>query len=251
MMQSMYLNMDEINKLNPPRLLNLRPMLFVVEVMMGLIAKEVPGSRMMLKLVRALGRYQKQVRENEAYNLNVKIKAWVLAQAERRAWVRGIIGEAAIRAWQVRYDNLAHPVEIPPKRHNKARAAPRSDVLPYQWKRFAMADISWQETRPFPTRDTSLPTLPGSWQQPRKSRGFKPVEFYPFELAADYEPPDYRQETPQTTNTHDPTNTKPDPPPEQGGGADVKIRNPKLKNRPKHITIWQLLYQNARLYLHY
>lgn len=182
----------------------MRPMLFVVDLMMGLIAKEVPGNLMMLRLVRALGRYQKHVRENAAYNLNVKIKAWVMAQAERRAWVRSIIGEVAIRRWQWRRDNLYASTTTKLVKTAKPISIPKLDFKPYSWKRFAMADLSWLEIKPLASLDTSLSTTLGGWQNARESRGFKPIEFWAFELAADYD--DYAPAKAQKATT--PTATK-------------------------------------------
>jgi len=188
----MNLNMDEVHKLNPPGLHNLRPMLVVVEVLMGLIAKEMPGSRMMLKLVRALARYQKQARDNEAYNLNVRIKAWVMAVAERRSWVRSVIGEAAIRRWQVRCDNLYGGRDVgggtarrrPTSRHDISNLQTR----PYDWKRFVMADLNWLRLEPLDVRPVKpIANISGRW--PREARPFKPLEFWAFELAEDYQPP--------------------------------------------------------------
>ena len=184
----MKLDLIEIQKLNPPGLLNVRPMLFVVEVMMGLIAKEMPGSRMMLKLVRALARYQKLVRDNEAYNLNVRIKFWVLAQAQRRAWVRGIIGEAAVRRWQRRYDNLYGGLDIAdtnkPTNLSKLIGVVGLQTRAYDWKQFVMADLNWLRVRPLDVKPATSYTQSlytqslGHWRQSRGSRCFKPVEFW-------------------------------------------------------------------------
>ena len=195
----MKLDLTAIHKLSPPGLLDEGPILFAVEVITNLITAQIIGSKIMLKLVRALGRCSKQARDNEAYNLNVRIKAWVLAAAERRAWVRSIIGEAAIRRWQWHRDNLytptaptapTAPITAKPDTAAKPISGPRLDTIPYIWKQFAMADLNWLRFRPLDVSPLgrTVGTPLAHWSQPRPSRGFKPVEFWAYELADDYEP---------------------------------------------------------------
>lgn len=221
----MKLDLDEIQKLTPPGLHNLRPMLLVVEVITALITKQVVGSPIMLKLIRTLGRYQKQARDNEAYNLAVRIKFWVMAEAERRAWVRRIIGENNIRRWQERYDNLHRPHlgKPAPKRQAPTNPSklPTMTVKPYVWKRFAMANLSWLEFTPLVAKSAYfgdiLGTHLGNWHQPRETRGFKPVEFWAFELADDYQPPEPTETKTHTAiaQTHAVPSSDPEPPPKK------------------------------------
>lgn len=235
----MKLDMDEIRTLTPPGLHNLRPMLRVVEILTALITKQVPGSAAMLKLVRAVGRYAKQARDNANHNLNMQIRAWVLAQPERRLWVRRIIGEAAIRRWEKRYANLPHPSRPPVQTMQRAKpiAAAKFANRPYAWKQFALVNLSFLELQPFDLRSPALINT-GNWSQPRAPRGVKPPAFWGFELAPDYRPPatHLHREIPRVKIAGKPNDKpppNPHPPPQKG--TNQKSQNkppPKPKERP-------------------
>lgn len=194
--------MKTIEKLRPPGLLDVSVLTRVIVLLYGVIERHAHDSRAVLKLTRIIGRLQKQDRENRNFNLNMQIKMWVMQCQDRIAWVRGIIGEAAIRRWQRRYDialgrnvpsSLSQAATIKNKtpkdrvQRQLVHGVGRSRaVRPYDWKRFGLVPLSEvviiAGVENSARNVTKVTNKIGQWSQPRSNREMKPVTFMPFEL---------------------------------------------------------------------
>ena len=96
----MKLDLVEINKLSPPALWDLGALSVLISTLLGVIKARVGGSRSVCFYTCMVVRLANELRAKTRENLNIRIKAWVLQCPERIAWVRGIIGEVAIRRWR-------------------------------------------------------------------------------------------------------------------------------------------------------
>ena len=190
----MKLDLHAISKLNPPDILDLWGPEFVAQVLMGLVAAQVAGSLMMRKYSRALARHARELCALRTYNLNLRIRMWVLADPKRIAWVRGILGEPAIKRWQKRYESLRAtgklPVTVLSKRKDSKTKRGR-----YSRKPFALADISHLKEQIAPCRFITYsppkarlddPRFTGqdrlTDQAPRQPKHAPRPEFWPDEL---------------------------------------------------------------------
>ncbi|MCF6274292.1 MAG: hypothetical protein L3J05_00825 [Robiginitomaculum sp.] len=177
-----------------------------------------------------MGRLIRQLREGYNFNQNLRIRAWVLACARRRAWVRSVIGEAAITRWQHKYDVLSgvaprpaisapKPKENPWQQANKAQNKPPKPTDQKQDKQFALPNLSEMFFKPATevpsiyVQDPLYKIAPVFW--PRPARVLTPPVFWPHELTDDYIPPNHRKphkNTDADTNKH---SYAPQPPPHQ------------------------------------
>ncbi len=249
--------MCAINKLSPPGLLNLASLFELVRrLIAGLdvygIANDasVQNALLMGRLIRQLG-------EGYNFNQNLRIRAWILACARRRVWVRSVIGEAAINRWQHKYDVLSG---IAPR---TAISAPKSKENPWQQaskaqnkppkprgqkldKQFALPNLSELFFKPAMevsskyVQNSSYKIAPVFW--PRLARVLTPPVFWPHELTDDYIPPNHGQ---RHKNIHVDTSkhsSAPQPPPHQNkqmplensANSDVKSGNNNSAKPEKH-----------------
>ena len=215
----MKLNLVEINKLSPPLLWDLGALSVLISALLGVIKARVGGSQSVHFYARMVVRLTNELRAKTRENLNMRIKAWVLLCPERIAWVRGIIGEVAIRRWrknrladyalskyfgdwQSKWPNgFARPDD---KQYRTFSRTYKYENRTYNWKPFALTRIVnaerilFGQTRPDPqageiraayyklwgTDIQETPTRTWSHQVSwrRESRALKPVEFTPYEL---------------------------------------------------------------------
>lgn len=209
----MKLDLIEIQKLSPPGLWDLRVLSDFIACLLRVIdcgvGTRLAYGRMALRLSQELGG---KVQEN----LNLKIKTWVLQCPERTAWVRNVIGEAAMRRWrqnrlldyaltktfgdwQTKFSNGFT------RRDKKQRRRSTSTIIrkmrPYNWQPFALLKIKnvygFLYGRPVfdPDLEDQRTAHLKLWgvdildagtdhkcQQPRAKRSLKPIEFTPYEL---------------------------------------------------------------------
>ena len=150
----MKLDLVEINKLSPPGLYDLGVLSALISTLLSVIEAGIGGSLSRLYYIRMAAHHSNELREKVRANLNMRIKAWVLQCPARIAWVRNIIGEAAIRRW--RKNRLANyaltkyfgdwqkkfPNGFESRSENPTRQlARRQKLRAYNWKPFASQNI--------------------------------------------------------------------------------------------------------------
>jgi len=217
----MKLDLVEINRLSPPSLWQLAPIRALIETLLVVI-KSKSGGQFTGLYKRMLVQQSKNLREKIRENLNMRIKAWIMHCPARIAWVRSIIGEAAIRRW--RMNRLADyaltkyfgdwkskwPNGFNQHFNQHHEKQPRTlkfqgKLRPYNWKPFTLTRI-FNVERFLYGRDhpiLQVDELPAAYQklwnveiqdretlhikgaQPRGQRSFKPVEFTPDELVSE------------------------------------------------------------------
>ena len=196
----MKLDLVEINRLSPPSLWQLAPIRALIETLLVVI-KSKSGGQFTGLYKRMLVQQSKSLREKIRENLNMRIKAWILQCPARIAWVRSIIGEAAIRRW--RMNRLADYAltkyfgdwksKWPNGFKNKVQQTKQMQkpsiqhaIRDYAWKPFALVKIvnvrGFLYGRPAPKTDTAHKP---KWSQPRTVRTLKPIRFTPSELDVD------------------------------------------------------------------
>jgi len=219
----MELDMHEIRLLSPRGLWALAPVRALIGVL--LIVLQSGGGQHRLLYMHMLERQRASLREKVAENLNMRIKAWVMQCPARIAWVRGIIGEAAIRQW--RKNRLADYAlrkyfgdwkrKFPDgfktdgfknrqKKNQMRKSSFERTARPYIWKPFALVKIinvyGFLYGRPALTSGT---TNAPNWTQPRGARLLKPVRFTPPELDSELDieaAPGNAQTIPQNAAQH-------------------------------------------------
>jgi len=100
----MKLDLPAIHKLAPPGLYALADLRAFVLVLVRVIELGIgiSGAGDAKSYAHMLARHTKELRTKTSVNLNLKLKAWVLACPERIIHARTVIGEAAIRNWVAR-----------------------------------------------------------------------------------------------------------------------------------------------------
>lgn len=213
-MQTMKLNLAEINKFSPPSLWDLGALSMLISTLLGVIQARVGSGRSVHFYARMASRLANELRTKTRENLNMRIKAWVLLCPKRIAWVRAIIGEAAIRRWRKnRVADYAlskyfgdwqrkwpHGFKCLDKNHSlTCEPAYKHTQRTYVWKPFALTKIInverflYGQARP----DSEAAEMRAAyyklwgvaitdtqtWSQPRGARTLNPVAFTPDELA--------------------------------------------------------------------
>ena len=159
--------------------LNPGPLKTCYDALMALIVVHIADAKICLKLNRILAKVSRERRAQANHNLNLQIKAFVLACPKRVAYVRSIIGEGAITRWLRRDKNLCRAAKprARPGRENRKMSEP----APYVWKRYGLPKIANSLTPQRLRSNLSAPSKPGrKW--PRAKRILKPVIFWPHEL---------------------------------------------------------------------
>lgn len=198
----MELDMHAIRRLSPRGLWSLAPIQALIGTLLAVIKSGSVGHYSPLYR-RMLVEQQMRLREKIFENLNMRIKAWVMQCPERIAWVRSIIGEAAIKHW--RKNRLADyalrkyfgdwkrkfPNGFKNDGFGNKEQAKRQmrkpgfvhTARPYIWKPFALIKIinvsRFLYGRPAPKTNTASAQ---HWTQPREKHTLKPVRFTPSEL---------------------------------------------------------------------
>ena len=161
-------------------------LLLILEILHWHLAAHLDDAKLARKLVRTIAMASKEAWQQAQYNINLQIREFVLSCPGRRAFVRSVIGEAAIKRWETRdAGKYEQPADKPENTNSKPRTAPKS----YQWKPYALPEIrimfkpSPHETSAFSEWPELLP-LP---QHPRAKRGFQPAVFAVRELSPGYQ----------------------------------------------------------------
>ena len=174
--------------------LNPGPLKTCYDALMALIVVHIADSKICLKLSRILAKVSRERRAQANHNLNLQIKAFVLACPRRISYVRSIIGERAITRW-LRKDGDLCPAARPqprPGRENRKVSEP----APYVWKRYGLPKIANSLTSPRSRSSLSAPTKPErKW--PRAKRLLSPVIFWPHELRPKAKPSPRRPQDPK------------------------------------------------------
>ncbi len=208
----MKLDLIAINKLTPPGLWDLAALSALITTLLSVIEARIGGAQMARFCERMLARQSRDLRIKARENLNMRIKAWVMQSPERIAFVRRVIGEAAIRRW--RKNRLADYAltkhfgdwkrkfrggfgEAPQEKSRKPAVKPTPHT--YNWKPFALVKIVnverflYGRARPDPELEQSRAAYLKLWgvdiryknksETPRNKRTAKPVNFTLDELA--------------------------------------------------------------------
>jgi len=167
--------------------------LIILEILQRHLAAHLGDAKLVRKIVRTIAMVSKEAWQQAQYNINLQIREFMLSCPKRRAFVRSVIGEAAIKRWKTRYRNS---FDVPPDEDEKPKGKPRKARKPYKWKPYALPEIYNMfkglsfALPPFP----DFPELPPFPEFPRPGRGFQPTIFYPHELRPGYQ---YVRETPK------------------------------------------------------
>ena len=166
--------------------INPGPLLTILEILRGAIVSRLGDSKALRKLGRIIAIVSKESLLQHQYNLSLQIREFVLSCPKRIAFVRGVIGEQAIKLWRIRYANRFKPGRY---KDLPASAKDRKTPAHYNWKFYALPDITTMFTSfklglpPLPP----LPSLPPFPSLARPKRGFQPTVFWLHELRPDYQ----------------------------------------------------------------
>ena len=128
-------------------------LLMILEILQWHLAAHLHDAKLVRKLSRTIAMVSKEAWHQAQHNLNAQIREFVLPCPKRRAFVRSVIGEAAIKRWETRYKNrFALPLDEDKKPKGKARKAPK----PYKWKPYALPEIG----KIFKGQSFALPGFP-------------------------------------------------------------------------------------------
>ena len=211
----MKFDLVEINRLSPPGLWDFGVLVATI-AMLRTVIRAGAGGGTMLVYGRIVLRYSESLRAQTRDNFNMRVKAWVLQCPHRIAYVRRIIGAAAIKKWRMNRlaDYALSKYFGDWKRkfpngftNNNKRPTPQSapqfthSLRPYIRKPFALVKIvnvqGFLYRKPKPNaqddemRDAYYKlwgvglTDSGTthkWTQPRQPRTLNPIRFTPDEL---------------------------------------------------------------------
>ncbi|MBL4854389.1 MAG: hypothetical protein JKY25_09140 [Robiginitomaculum sp.] len=214
----MKLDLIAIEKLCPAGVTPLADLRAFVLVLVRVLELGIGGARDVKSYAHMLAQHSQELRTKTRSNLNLKIKAWVKQCPERTAWVRSVIGEAAIRSWVARLRTAyTAPKTVGNRREEKPDAKRRDKPRSYKprtHKLFALVRLSevekllpfrprWpRNIRPAFSSDTGnlrhaartanhLASLELS-EKPhpaRTPRPQKPIRFFPSELGVSVREP--------------------------------------------------------------
>ena len=174
--------------------LNPGPLKTCYDALMALIVVHIADSKICLKLNRILAKVSRERRAQANHNLNLQIKAFVLACPRRISYVRNIIGERAIARWLRRDASFGQTASSQARngRENRKASKPGS----YVWKPYGLPKISNSLTSPRSRTSLSAPSKTGcKW--PRAKRLLSPVIFWPHELRPKAKPSPRRPQDPK------------------------------------------------------
>ncbi len=155
------------------------PMHIILALLRRGLARYIGDVKKMRDITRIITKVSKEMLLQSQHNLNLQIREFVLSCPKRIAFVRGVIGERAIRNWKIRDKNILNMPEPYPERDNaKTRKTPKT----YNWKPYALPPIAILLKRSIYV----FPTFPYSPAFPRPKRGFQPTIFWPHELRPNY-----------------------------------------------------------------
>jgi len=211
-LQIMELDLVEINKLSPRGLWQLASIRALIATLL-VAMKSGNRGRYAAMYAHMLVQQSESLRAKIRANLNMRIKAWILQCPERIAYVRAVIGEAAIRQWRknrlLDYALSKYFNDWKRKFSNGFTRSNQKQILPftrlqnrraYNWKPFALTKIFNVEGflygRVKSSPDPDIAEMRAAYYklwgtdirdgiknaQPRGQRSFKPVEFTPCEL---------------------------------------------------------------------
>lgn len=159
------------------------PMQVILEILQRHLIANLGDVKLGRKLTRIIAKMSKEAWLQGQHNLNLQIREFVLSCPRRRAFVRSVIGEGAIKRWELRYENrFTRPASISAKAAPKPRKTPKS----YEWKPYVLPEVlsiyksmrfgfsAYPKSTPFP--DTA-----------RSKRGFQPTIFWPHQLHPNYQ----------------------------------------------------------------
>ena len=242
----------DIQKLNPPGLWPLKSLAALIDILLKVVEAGIGGSHSVLVNSRMAARLSREFRRKKQENYNIRVKAWVMQCPERIAWVRGIIGERAIRYWEknrladyafteafgdwkAEFPNGLGRKKAKPVERSKPKVACKTRT--YIWKPFALQKIENVEGFLYGRNASKMVLVGGfderredydahwtvgttdklilkNWSQLRTPRNFNPVKFTPEELVPEAATgsPETKIETPETEIL---SNTEPEnfPPP--------------------------------------
>ena len=174
--------------------LNPGPLKTCYDALIALIVVHIADAKICLKLNRIMANVSRERRAQASHNLNLQIKAFVLACPKRISFVRNIIGEPAITRWLRRDESLYQATSPPlrPGRENRKVSEPS----PYVWKRYGLPKIANSLTSQNLRAGSSAPSKPRrKW--PRAKRILSPVIFWPHELRPKAKPRPPRPPSPK------------------------------------------------------
>jgi len=202
-LQTMELDLIEIRRLSPRGLWQLAPIRALIGTLLVVMKSGSAGSYAPLYM-RMLARQSDSLREKIRANLNMRIKAWILQCPERTAWVRDIIGKAAIRHWRKNrlldyalskyFGDWKRKWPHGFKRKEQQKSQKRKPVFghtarPYSWKAFALVKIFNVSGFLYGRSAVKIDTASKpKWNQPRTARTHNPIRFKPSELVAEAAP---------------------------------------------------------------
>ena len=167
--------------------------LIILAILQRHLAAHLHDAKLVRKLVRTIAMVSKEAWHQAQHNINLQIREFMLSCPKRRAFVRSVIGEAAIKRWQIRDKNS---FKVPADKPERTKAKPRKTRKPYKWKPYALPEIYNLFNGVdfgFPAFP-DIPELPPFPEFPRAGRGFQPTVFYLRELSCNYE---HIRETPK------------------------------------------------------
>jgi len=246
---SMKLDLIAIEKLCPAGITPLAELRAFVLVLVRVIELGIGGARDVKSYAHMLTQHSQELRTKTRSNLNLKIKAWVLACPERIILVRSMIGEAAIRNWVARLRAAyAAPRNMGDRREKKpdAEHKPRS-YKPRIGKPFALVRLSevekllpfrprWpRKVRPVFSSNTGnlrhaarLVCTEYS-EKPHPARPVhpqKPIRFFPSELGIKTREPAAEQAAQKYGEDPPIKRAGPDKPDKQGAGPKTPSKKP-------------------------
>jgi len=252
----MKLDLTAIEKLCPAGITPLAELRAFVLVLVRVLELGIGGARDVKSYAHMLAQHSQELRTKTRSNLNLKIKAWVLACPERIILVRSMIGEAAIRNWVARLRAAyTAPKSVGDRREKKPDAERRDKPRSYKpriGKPFALVRLSEVEKllpfRPRWPRNIRPVFSSGTGNlrhaarlactehanKPHPARPVhpqKPIRFFPSELGIKTREPEAEQvaqkygEKPPPEISGEPSQTQPD---KQGTGPE----NPRPQKPP-------------------
>jgi len=247
----MKLDLIAIEKLCPVGLTPLGGLRAFVSVLVAVIRLGIGSVRDKRSYAHMLVQHRKTLREQAQHNQSLKIKAWVKQCPQRIAWVRSIIGEAAIRSWIAR---LRAAYISPrwlgdegnkPGRQCRGEYRPRPysprPYSPQTGKAFALARLSEVEKllpfRPRWPRNVRrvVSDETGNVRHAVRLTSFehsvkpqKPVRFFPSEIGVKIRVPEIKSQKVAQKYIEAPPAQLPENPPRNLDGP-----NPGQKNHPK------------------
>ena len=215
-LSTMKLDLIAVRKLSPAGLWDLKELKTLISTLLAVIACGLCDAGTVSLSGRMLKQYRRDLHERTLDNFNMRVKAWVLQCPSRIAYVRSVIGEAAIKKWhknrlldyaftQAFGDWVAaFPNGVQHKDKPRMKKTSRGftrEFRTYVWKPFALVKIpnaarilfgqrtlyrEAEECRAAYFKLWNVDIADAAWgeksTQPREPRTINPVRFRPDEL---------------------------------------------------------------------